>query len=461
MGSPKCKTSNQPAIQMFPLDPQLVALTNVGGRMATWEWLAATDTLRWTSGQSEIYAKPASELNSSSAWYALVHPEDCDRVRQAVANALRTCTGFRERFRVAGKNGTTLWILGYARVICDSGKPTGLIGVNLDVTDFVEALTASEARFTATFEQAAVGIAHVGLDGAWLNVNRRCLEILGYSRKELLQHTFSELTHPDDLEADWTLVRELLAGKRSTYSMEKRYFTREHQIIWANLTVSLVRKADGNPDYFISVIEDITPRKLIEKERDELIAELEERVRERTAELEKLSLTDPLTNIANRRSFDRCLVSEWNRAVRTRQPLSMILIDVDFFKILNDTDGHVTADDALKAIAGCLQRVTHRSTDLAARYGGDEFVLILPDTTAEGAAAIAAQVQDSIRELNIVNSGSDIANTITVSQGIATVLPESKGGWSSLLRDADRALYQAKEAGRDRMVILEQRPSRL
>lgn len=188
-----------------------------------------------------------------------MHPEDCDRVRQAAANALRTCTGFRERFRVTGKNGTTLWILGYARVMCDSGQPTGLIGVNLDMTDFVEALTASEARFVATFEQAAVGIAHVGLDGAWLNVNQRCLEILGYSREELLRGTFSDLTHPDDLEADWTLVRELLAGKRSTYSMEKRYFTRNHRLIWANLTVSLVRKIDGSPDYFISVIEDITP----------------------------------------------------------------------------------------------------------------------------------------------------------------------------------------------------------
>lgn len=133
----------------------------------------------------------------------------------------------------------------------------------------------------------------------------------------------------------------------------------------------------------------------------------------------------------------------------------MVLIDVDFFKILNDTDGHVAADDALKAIAECLQRVAHRSTDLAARYGGDEFVLILPDTTAEGAAAIAAQVQDSIHQLGIANSGSDIANTITVSQGVATALPDSKGGWSSLLRDADLALYQAKEAGRDRMVSLD------
>jgi len=428
--------------------------------MATWEWLAATDSLRWTSGQCEIYAKPARELNSLSAWYAIVHPEDCIRIQQVVANALHSGTGFRERFRVAGKNGSTLWILGYARVTSDSDQPTGLVGVNLDVTDFVEALTASEARFTATFEQAAVGIAHVGLDGAWLNVNRRCLEILGYTREELLRFTFSDLTHPDDLEADWALVRELLAGNRSTYSMEKRYYTRDLRIIWANLTVSLVRKTDGSPDYFISVIEDITPRKQIEKERDDLIDELEERVRERTAELEKLSLTDPLTGIANRRSFDQCLVSEWNRAVRTRQPLSMILIDVDFFKSLNDTDGHVVADNVLKAIAECLQRVTHRSTDLAARYGGDEFVLILPDTTAEGAAAIAVQIQNLIRQLRVAHSCSDIVHTITVSQGIATALPGSKGSWACLLRDADIALYQAKEAGRDRMVSMSPRTTK-
>ncbi len=370
---------------MFALDPQLVALAQENTRTATWEWTEATDELRWTSGQSEIYSRPAHEINSTEAWESLVHPDDRERLRSAVENALRTGTGYRERFRVAGRDGATLWILGYAQVVRDPDHSTRLVGVNLDMTDWVDALIASETRFTATFEQAAVGIAHVALDGTWLNVNRRCAEIVGYPKEELLGLKFSDITHPDDLLADWTLVRELLQGERETYSLEKRYFTKDNRIVWVNLTVSLVRKADGSPDYFISVIEDITIRKRIENERDELIVQLEERVRQRTAELERLSLTDPLTGIANRRSFDRCLEAEWDRAVRTRQPLSLILIDVDFFKDMNDSAGHSAADDALRAVAACLRQVAQRSADLAARYGGDEFVLILPDTSAEGA----------------------------------------------------------------------------
>jgi len=438
---------------MFSLDPQLVALADGSGRMASWEWNPSTDKLRWTSGQAEIYSRAARELNSSLAWESIVFPEDRPRVRAAVEAALANGTGFRERFRVTGREGGIVWILGYGKVIPNGDGSVRLVGVNIDVTDLVEALTASEMRFSATFEQAAVGIAHVAPDGSWLNVNHRCLEIVGYTREELLQLTFSDITHPDDLEADWALVRELLEGKRSTYSMEKRYFTKDRRLIWVNLTVSLVRKADGSPNYFISVIEDITSRKLIEKERDELIVQLEDRVRLRTAELERLSHTDPLTGIANRRALDRYLAAEWDRACRTRQPLSVILVDIDFFKRFNDTGGHVAADEALKSVAACLRQVGQRSTDLAARYGGDEFVLVLPDTDSEGALAIAGRIQEMVDQLEITNSGSRLGKVMTVSQGVATAVPDSKGGWDRLLLEADRALYRAKETGRARVVV--------
>jgi len=123
----------------------------------------------------------------------------------------------------------------------------------------------SEERFRGTFEQAAVGMAHVGTDGRWLRVNRRLCDIVGYEKAEMLGLTFQDITHPDDLEAHLEYVRQLLAGEIGTYSMEKRYFKKDSSIIWINLTVSLVRPPSEEPRYFISVIEDITERKRIEE----------------------------------------------------------------------------------------------------------------------------------------------------------------------------------------------------
>lgn len=128
------------------------------------------------------------------------------------------------------------------------------------------ALRASEQRFRATFEQAAVGIAHVALDGRWLLVNDRLLEIVGFGRDELLALTFQDITHPDDLAADVEQVGRLITGELATYEMEKRYFRRDRSLVWVNLTVSLVRHDDGTPAYFISVIEDVSRRRRVEEE---------------------------------------------------------------------------------------------------------------------------------------------------------------------------------------------------
>jgi PAS domain S-box-containing protein len=156
--------------------------------------------------------------------------------------------------------------------IDDSGAPvrdkTGAMrGAVLIFRDILEGkqveerLRESEESFRATFEQAAVGIAHVAVDGRWLLVNQRLCEIVGYTREELLARTFQDITHPDDLETDMDFVRQMLAGKISTYSMEKRYLRNDSSIIWINLTASMVRDAAGAPKYFISVVENIAERK--------------------------------------------------------------------------------------------------------------------------------------------------------------------------------------------------------
>jgi PAS domain S-box-containing protein len=137
-------------------------------------------------------------------------------------------------------------------------------------------LQDSEVRFEATFEQAAVGIALVALDGHWLRVNRKLSEIVGYRHDELLTLTFQDITHPDDLQTDLAYVRQILAGTITSYSMEKRYLRKDRNIVWVSLTVSLVRKPDSTPDYFVSVVEDIQTRKQAEERLKESEAALQE-----------------------------------------------------------------------------------------------------------------------------------------------------------------------------------------
>ncbi|MDV6376349.1 sensor domain-containing diguanylate cyclase [Deinococcus arenicola] len=153
-----------------------------------------------------------------------------------------------------------------------------------------QALRDSEERFRTTFDQAAVGIAHIQLDGHWLSVNEKLCEIVGYTPAELVQLTFQDITHPDDLETDLAFLKQLLRGEIRTYSLQKRYFRNGGEQIWINLTVALVRSEDGSPCYFISVIEDIGDIKAAEAALRSAHDELESRVKERTAELQSLSL---------------------------------------------------------------------------------------------------------------------------------------------------------------------------
>src|SRR5215813_4439415 len=133
------------------------------------------------------------------------------------------------------------------------------------IEEKIDELRDSGARFRATFKNATISITRVAPDGCWLEVNQRLCDIVGYSREELMTKIFGDITHPNDLESDWNQARRLLAGEIENYSMEKRYYRKDGSTVWVNLTVSLARKADGSPDYFVSVIEDISTRKRLEE----------------------------------------------------------------------------------------------------------------------------------------------------------------------------------------------------
>ncbi|MDM8557124.1 diguanylate cyclase [Desulfococcaceae bacterium HSG7] len=170
--------------------------------------------------------------------------------------------------------------------------------------------------------------------------------------------------------------------------------------------------------------------------------------------LERLAGLDGLTGIPNRRQFDQFLGAEWKRSLRYEHKFSIILVDIDFFKLYNDCYGHTEGDVCLKKVAGSIFKAVPRSEDLAARYGGEEFACILPETGNKGALAVANRILESVRALKIPHAQSKVDSHVTVSVGLATAVPPLKDRKLELVKLADKALYQAKLKGRNQIANL-------
>lgn len=183
-------------------------------------------------------------------------------------------------------------------------------------------------------------------------------------------------------------------------------------------------------------------------ERERLLTEQLEAA---NRELKRIVSIDGLTQIANRRCFDEVLQQEWKRLKREQLPLSLILCDIDCFKAYNDTYGHQAGDECLKQVANTICQYARRPADLVARYGGEEFAMILPNTEAEGAIQVAESIRAGVKALNLVHAGSKVSEFVTLSLGVACVIPSPESSIEQLITGADKALYQAKTEGRDRL----------
>lgn len=297
----------------------------------------------------------------------------------------------------------------------------------------VAALREAEERFRRAFEDAAIGMALVALDGRWLRVNRALARITGYQPGELVGKGFRELTHPDDLEADLSALEEMLSGQRDGFETEKRYLHAAGHTVWIQLNVTVVRDASGRPLHLISQMQDITERKRAQ------------------AELAHQALHDPLTGLPNRVLFlDRLGVS-LARLGRRDTGVAVLFLDLDRFKLINDSHGHDAGDRVLVEVAARL-RALLRPSDTLARLGGDEFTILCEDVADEGAAAaVAERVAATLGPPVMVD---DAEAYLSASIGIAVGRDPGMAP-AALLRDADAAMYGAKERGRSRYAMFD------
>jgi two-component system, chemotaxis family, response regulator WspR len=201
----------------------------------------------------------------------------------------------------------------------------------------------------------------------------------------------------------------------------------------------------------LCIARNIMDIKAVEKE----LLQTQHHLMDAVEELKELSSIDGLTGIANRRFFDEYSEKEWKRAQRDKQSFSVIMIDLDYFKPYNDTYGHQQGDVCLKRVSGVIKKSRKRPADLAARYGGEEFVLILPETDKAGAYIIAEQLRHDVMALKLEHPGNTCGKVVTISLGIANATAEPGTAFSDLLSKADKALYKAKDLGRNRTATFE------
>jgi diguanylate cyclase (GGDEF)-like protein/PAS domain S-box-containing protein len=314
-------------------------------------------------------------------------------------------------------------------------KAPGLFRKLFSRTPATDAEDGPDFRLIA--ENSGDVIFHVGADMITRYVSPSCSQILDWSPEEMIgrpPHEFILSEHLPDVAAS---IARMVAGADDGRPLSFRVARKAGESVWVEAKSRAVRDpASGVLTDFVLIMRDVTERKKLE------------------ARLEALAKTDELTKLANRRAFDEVLQREWRRTVRTNGQMSLLLLDIDNFKGFNDRYGHQVGDDCLRAVAAAIADTIRRPGDTAARYGGEELAVILPDTDAAGACHMAERLRTAVERLSLPHEGNQGFGCVTVSIGAATALSRVGGSISmpeGLLAASDAALYKAKHHGRNRI----------
>jgi diguanylate cyclase (GGDEF)-like protein/PAS domain S-box-containing protein len=290
--------------------------------------------------------------------------------------------------------------------------------------------------FRCSFENAPIGMTIIDLDGCYVRVNNAFCAMLGYGHEQLAGQTSEGVTHPDDAAADADVRRGLLAGRAISDQREKRYLHVLGHVIWAAVSVTLIRDGDGRPRFFVSQVQDISERRRYERQ------------------LEHAADHDPLTGLLNRRSLERELGGHAARVRRYGATGAVLMLDLDHFKYFNDTQGHSAGDELIVRIGQAL-RGRLRDSDVVARLGGDEFALLLYGGDERESQIVAEALLEIVRDeaLPVLHESTGLIGAgrrVTASIGIARFEDGERMTAEETLVNADLAMYQAKEAGGNR-----------
>ncbi|MCX7110706.1 MAG: PAS domain S-box protein [Proteobacteria bacterium] len=415
-----------------------LTLATQAASMGVWDLDFNSRLVTWDDKMFQIYGLPKIVPMPDETWKNTVHPEDFAKAWASLSQTIENKDYDAVEFRIIRPDGQTRWIAAAQGVVLDdAGEVTRLVGTCTDITGRKAAqakIIASERHFRAFFERPLVGMATISPATNWLDVNDQLCQMLGFSREELLQKTWEELTYPVDEAKNRTQLRLISVGEIDNYMINNRCLRKDGTILYAQNSVSCLRKPDGSVDYLVVLVVDVTAQHQAQEE------------------LRLAAHHDVLTQLPNRRLLVDRLQQAVAKTKRHGGVLAVCYLDLDGFKAVNDQLGHAAGDQLLIEVAKRLKSYV-RGADTVARLGGDEFVILLSTVSNEDECR-----QVLVRVLNTVAAPYTIAGSeqsgISTSIGV-TLFPEDNTDPEILLRHADHAMYAAKQSGRNRVVFFD------
>lgn len=401
---------------------------------------AKTDEILYISPTYEqVWGRSCQSLyEDPQSWLFAIHPEDSFKAIATIETQFRTGDDFEEEYRIIRPDESICWVRVRAFPVRDvMGKVNRFVGIAEDITnrrDAEEALRKSEEQFRLTFEMAPIGMAISSLKGKFTRVNQALCDALAYSKAELLELSFAEISHPDDWEVHHNLEQKLINGEETSFQIEKRFIAKNGCVVDTLLKVLVVLDSQGKPLHFNNQIVDITERKSMEQQ------------------LLHDALHDALTGLPNRALFMDRLEQQLKRSQNHSGYLFAVLfLDLDRFKVVNDSVGHLIGDKLLIEIARRLKKSV-APTDTVARLGGDEFTILLENISSKSEATLVAESIYQTLSFSFHIDGYELFSTASIGIALSSQGYEKP---EDILRDADLTMYSAKEQGKARYEVFD------
>ena len=493
------------------------------GKIGTFEWNIQTHQVVWNEELETLFGMTSGSFTGRyEDWKKVVHPDDWRLLEHKISQAIAEATLLEHEYRTYWADGSLHWLSAKARVFYDDCRnPIRMIGVNIDITDrkrTEEALqqqaererligaianrigeflrlddilktTVAEVRqflqadrvFIYCFKDSVADVSDIDASSSKERFGGIVAESIDSACPSLSYIPLSELWLGETFDASGNalasgclhIIHDIEQTELTDSSLD---FAREQKIraslavpisidgivsngeinkdqpprIWGLLIANQCHSARYWQPLEINLLTSLAMQLAIAIQQAQLFEQLESA----NQKLKSMAYLDFLTQVPNRRRFDEQLESEWHRLAREQKSLSLIMCDIDFFKLYNDTYGHLIGDDCLQQVARSIQQAVERPADLVARFGGEEFAIVLPNTNIDGAINIAKKIQNHITDLKITHESSSISAYVTLSLGIASMVPVTSHPPSILVNMADQALYQAKADGRNQIYLI-------